>query len=179
MPELSDTQAVLLSAAAGRDDLSLLPLPDTLRLRGAALERTLRALLNRGLIAEAEQRRGRRSKWAGPQAAADDRRLVVTPAGLAALGVETAQAPASRDAGPAAAATAAAAPERPRPGGKSALLLAAVSRPEGATLAELSAVAGWQPHTTRAALTRLRQQGHDIRLAAMGARRAYHLVPAD
>jgi uncharacterized protein (DUF1684 family) len=54
-----------------------------------------------------------------------------------------------------------------------------VTRPAGATLAELSAATGWQSHTTRAAVTRLRRQGHDIRLAATGARRAYHLIPAD
>ena len=45
MPKLSDTQAVLLAAAAARADLSVLPLPAALKLNGAALERTLRALL--------------------------------------------------------------------------------------------------------------------------------------
>ena len=52
MPKLSDTQAVLLAAAARRRDLSVLPPPETIRLKGAALERTLRALVVRGLIAE-------------------------------------------------------------------------------------------------------------------------------
>ena len=44
MPKLSDTQAVLLAAAAARSDLSVLPPPETLGLKGAALERTLKAL---------------------------------------------------------------------------------------------------------------------------------------
>ena len=53
VPKLSDTQAVLLAAAAARADLRVLPAPETLTLKGAALERTLQALLDRGLIAEA------------------------------------------------------------------------------------------------------------------------------
>ena len=80
MPQLSDTQAVLLSAAAARRDFSVLPPPDTVRLKGAALDRTLRALVTRGLIAE----EAKGSKWAS-------NRLVVTPSGLAAIGVETAE----------------------------------------------------------------------------------------
>ena len=65
-----------------------------------------------------------------------------------------------------------------RPGGKLAALLDAVSRPDGATLADLNAASGWLPHTTRAAITRLRQRGYDVRLATTGTRRAYYLVPA-
>ena len=41
MPKLSDTQAVLLAAAAARPDLRVLPAPETLKLKGAALARTL------------------------------------------------------------------------------------------------------------------------------------------
>ena len=59
------------------------------------------------------------------------------------------------------------------------MLLAAVTRPEGATLDDLTAGSGWLPHTTRAALTLLRQRGYDVRLANTGRRKAYHLVPAD
>ena len=167
MPKLSDTQAVLLAAAAARRDFSVLPPPETIRLKGAALDRTLRALVTRGLIAE----EAKRSKWAS-------NRLVVTPAGLEAIGVETEPA---RE-------VPVAAPDREkqsspegsqRPGGKLGVLLEAVARPEGATLGDLTAASGWLPHTTRAALTRLRQRGYDVRLADTGPRRAYHLVPAD
>ena len=158
MPKLSDTQAVLLAAAAARRDFSVLPPPETIRVKGAALDRTLRALVTRGLIAE----EAKRSKWASS-------RLVVTPSGLKAIGVETAA--------PAPDVSVAASPQRP--GGKLGVLLAAVTRPEGATLDDLTAASGWLPHTTRAALTRLRQRGYDVRLASTGARRAYHLVPAE
>ena len=52
MPRLSDTQAILLSAAAARPDLSLLPVPDAIRLKGGALDRTVKALLDRGFITD-------------------------------------------------------------------------------------------------------------------------------
>jgi DNA-binding transcriptional regulator PaaX len=39
-------------------------------------------------------------------------------------------------------------------------ILASARGRHGATLAELTAATGWQPHTVRAALTRLRQRGH-------------------
>ena len=106
--------------------------------------------------------------------------LVVTPSGLAAIEVETAE-PAPEVSG---SASDSAQPRQPvsppkRPGGKLGVLLAAVTRPEGATLDDLTAASGWLPHTTRAALTRLRQRGYDVRLADTGKRRTYHLVPAD
>ena len=87
MPKLSDTQAALLAAAAARSDLSVLPPPETLGLKGAALERTLKALRGRGLIAAAPvEGRAKRSKWADPAADAGEReRLIVTPAGRAAI----------------------------------------------------------------------------------------------
>ena len=81
MTKLSYSQAVLLSAAAARPDLSLLPVPDTIMLRGAALNRTVQSLLSRGLIAEnAVDGRVKRTKGAGSP-------FAITPAGLTAIGV--------------------------------------------------------------------------------------------
>lgn len=180
VPKLSDTQAIMLAAAAARPDLSVLPAPETLRLRGAAIERTLKALRARGLITEAPTTaRAKMSKWVGgPDGdVGDRRRLILTPAGLEAIGVESAQAGAGTpDAVPEQRARTQT--QRARPGGKLGVLLDAVSRPEGATLEDLTAASGWLPHTTRAAITRLRQRGFDVRIATMGTRKAYHLVPA-
>ena len=47
-------------------------------------------------------------------------------------------------------------------GTKQALVLGLLQRRRGRRLAELVAATGWLPHTTRAALTRLRQGGHDL-----------------
>ena len=41
-------------------------------------------------------------------------------------------------------------------------VIALLSRDEGATLAEMTAATGWQPHTTRAALTGLRKKRHAL-----------------
>ena len=50
MTKLSDTQLVILSAAAQREDRNVLPLPGSLR--GGAAAKVVGALLKRGLIAE-------------------------------------------------------------------------------------------------------------------------------
>ena len=44
MTKLSDTQAVVLSAAVQRADLSVLPLPDSLTLKGGALNKVMNSL---------------------------------------------------------------------------------------------------------------------------------------
>ncbi len=47
-------------------------------------------------------------------------------------------------------------------GSKQALLIEQLSGPAGARIGDLVNSLGWQAHTVRAALTRLRQQGHAI-----------------
>ncbi|HMQ94821.1 MAG TPA: DUF3489 domain-containing protein [Amaricoccus sp.] len=173
MPRLSDTQTILLTAAAARPDLRLLPVPDRIRLKGGALERTVKALFDRGFVTD--------GTGTGPtaQPTTDSNRLVVTPKGLAAIGVEIPDAgpPASGDCRSARRSTDASL--RPdRPGGKLGILLDAVARPTGATLDELATATAWLPHTTRAALARLRQRGFDVRLVTTDGRKAYRLVEA-
>jgi len=51
--------------------------------------------------------------------------------------------------------------DRP-PQTKQALVLGLLQRKQGASLAELVEATGWLPQTTRAALTRLRQGGHEL-----------------
>jgi hypothetical protein len=75
MTRLSDTQLVILSAAAQRDDLSVLPLPETLKLKGGALNKVMDSLRNRGLIRVL-------GGDGGPE------RVVITSEGMAAIGVE-------------------------------------------------------------------------------------------
>ena len=76
MTKLSDTQLVILGAAAQRADLSVLPLPDSLKLKGGALAKVMDALRNRGMIRVIETD-------GGPE------RVVITSQGMAAIGVET------------------------------------------------------------------------------------------
>jgi hypothetical protein len=53
-------------------------------------------------------------------------------------------------------------PENPATPGKIDQVIALLKRSEGATLAEITAITGWQPHSARAALTGLRKKGHSI-----------------
>lgn len=57
MTKLSDTQSVILSAAASRANRSLLPVPQSIRAKGKVLERSLGALLKRGFAKEHATRR--------------------------------------------------------------------------------------------------------------------------
>lgn len=45
---------------------------------------------------------------------------------------------------------------------KSQMVLDLLQRPEGCSLDDLVAATGWQPHTTRAALTGMRKKGHQL-----------------
>ena len=59
---------------------------------------------------------------------------------------------------------------------KTAKLEALLSRARGATLLQLQEELGWQPHTVRAAVSRLRKAGHKIELEVARGRKAYRLA---
>ncbi|MCE3250739.1 MAG: hypothetical protein K0R41_4564 [Geminicoccaceae bacterium] len=166
MTRLSDTQLVILTAAAQRADLSVLPLPDSLTLRGGALKKVMDSLRNKGLIrviqADGED------QTAAP-AAADTGAL---PAGAE----DTADAPApgsgadddaARVSKPAKRSKAKATPAKQteaapggdpsgkpthRAGTKQALMIDML-KPEGATVEQIAAATGWQHHTIRGAIS--------------------------
>lgn len=50
----------------------------------------------------------------------------------------------------------------PRGGAKREIVITLLRREQGATMAELMAATGWQPHSTRAVITGLRKDGHEI-----------------
>ena len=66
-----------------------------------------------------------------------------------------------------------------RPSGKLGQVVEQLGRTDGAMLSELVDLTGWQAHTVRAALTRLRQRGFAIRLDDRRDRRAYRLDPVE
>lgn len=141
MTQLSDTQAIILSAAAQRPEHIALPLPESLR--GGAAAKVIGAMLAKGLLeeAEADMRKGEpvwRETGDGHGVT-----LVATEAGLAAIGIE-----------PDTAAAAEPAPKSrtPREGTKQAILIAMLRAPDGATIEEIMAATGWQSHTVRGAM---------------------------
>lgn len=165
MSKLTDTQLVILAAGAQRDDGAALPLPKSLRIKGAAVTKTLDGLRKKGLIDERP----------APNAAAawredkDGRRmiLVITDAGLKAIDGEPAGKTRKKPT-PAEARskqrrseqkTAGSKPKRHesvpavRQGTKQALLIDLLKRKNGATIDEIGEATGWQAHSVRGAIS--------------------------
>ena len=64
----------------------------------------------------------------------------------------------------------------PRAGSKLDTILKLLRRPAGSTLGHMMKATDWQPHTVRAALSRLRQRGYEIeRQSSDGKPSRYHL----
>ncbi len=167
MSKLTDTQLVILSAAAQREDGTVLPLPKSLKFKGAAITKTLEGLRKKGLLEE---------KSAAPDTEAwreteDGRRmmLVITDTGLRAIdGVPDGEAgkksastkpqPKKRrgrgEKKPAAAKSKGkqSAPAM-RQGTKQALLIDLLKRKNGATIDEIVEATGWQAHSVRGAIS--------------------------
>lgn len=148
MTQLSDTQALILSAAAQRPERIVLPLPDSLR--GGAAAKVVGAMIAKGLLQEvdADLRKGE-PMWR-ETGDGHGTTLVATDAGLAAIGIEPKDAnpapdtPAEPDPAPKA--------RTPREGTKQAKLIAMLRAPDGATIEEITTATGWQSHTVRGAM---------------------------
>lgn len=91
MAKLTDTQLLVLSAASQRATLNLLPLPN--HLKGGAIPKVLHVLLTGGLVAEVEAIDGE-PVWRRTDDGRETR-LILTNAGLAALGIEPVTPPAA------------------------------------------------------------------------------------
>ena len=167
MTKLSDTQLVILSAAAQREDRNVLPLPGSLR--GGAAAKVVGALLKRGLIAETATDSRTKADAALNRIWRNDEDgnailLHITDAGLAAIGIEPENgdsAPTGADEAPNAEASQDAPAEAdpapkartPRTGTKQAKLIEMLRAEGGATIDEIVAATGWQPHTVRGAFS--------------------------
>lgn len=139
---LSKTEEKILIEAAGREG-GLLQLPESMK--EVTRARVLGKFETADLIVPA-----------GPQG--DDPAL--TPAGYRAVGRKPPRV-SSRKAEDAAPSVSAGSPLS-RPGTKKELVAELLGRPEGASLDELIAATGWLPHTTRAALSRIRSAGQEL-----------------
>jgi hypothetical protein len=214
MPKLSDTQSILLTAAAQRSDGNLLPLPGSLR--GGAASKVVGALLSRGFVEETviDDTRSADAALNTPWRNLDDGRgvlLRITAAGLAAIGVERATAlgvtvghasaaglePDSAPGGGSTAGLANDAPQgsamvqespapgpgaqtgKTREGTKQAQLIAMLKRPEGATIEQIVAATGWQPHTVRGAFAGALKKRLGLTVASekvQGGERVYRIA---
>ncbi len=162
MPKLTDTQLVILSTAANRGGGAILPLPKSLTLNKGTAASVLKGLIKKGLIAERPAPAGDEVWREGD----DGERvmLVITDAGLNALGIEpegaaeapsasktTARAgdPARRSRKPSAGRGA----PKVKIGTKQALLINLLKRKTGATIDEAVEATGWQAHSVRGAIS--------------------------
>ena len=147
---LTKTETKHLLDAAGQG--GTLSLPETLR--PTSRDRLLGRLLRDELVVEVQGE-------GGPQ-----HRL--TPAGYRAVGLRP----------PRARAAASAMAETASPSvGKKEQVLALLRREEGASLADLMAATGWLPHTTRAALSRLRSAGEPVLRSSREGVTVYRIAP--
>lgn len=177
MAQLSDTQLIILNAAAQREDRIALPLPANLK--GGAATRVVDTMIAKGLLEEVEARRiAFQPHLSDPvwRETGDGHgtTLIITDAGFAAIGIAPDEVPnpvaprsamggdtgapaegADHDATPNASAPTAPAGAKartPREGTKQATLIAMLQAPDGATIEEIMAATGWQSHTVRGAM---------------------------
>jgi hypothetical protein len=194
--KLSDTQLVMLSNAAQRDD-HCLTLPD--KLKGGAAHKVATKLIAAGLVKEVKAKAGmpvwRRDEQDGQLYAlalttAEAKAIAVNPDDDASPVRDEERSPPEGDqrptsaesdrtaAGASASESALATPLAPRAGTKLAKAIEMLRATEGATIAELARAMGWLPHTTYAVLTGLRKRGYALTLDRSDAARgsAYRIA---
>ena len=184
--KLTDSQLVMLSAAAQRDDRCLF---SSKNLKGGAAQKVMAKLVAAGYAKEINAKTGA-PVWRRDEQTGQGYAFKLTAAGAKAIAVDEGEG-ASAGAGAAEVAekgglresmiaiesatlprtppetlTAGAAPilSAPRDGTKLAQVVEMLKDGEGATLAELVASTDWLPHTTRAALTGQRKRGSLVAL---------------
>ena len=174
MTKLTDSHLLILSRAAQREDRAAEPPSD---LKGAAAQKVIQKLLRLALLAEVAGGPNlplwRRDEDERPVA------LVITAAGLEAIGISTDPEDGPGDAQPeqpgqnetvggddGGGSDEPGQPAKaPRAGTKLTAVVQLLEREGGASTGDLTAATGWLPHTARAALTGLRKRGYRIETA--------------
>jgi hypothetical protein len=174
---LTDTQIVMLNAAARRDDRCLVA---PRNLKGGAAKKVAAKLIEDGLAKEIKAKPGA-PVWRQDEQAGLSFALKLTAAGVRAIAIDDRSASDDVTEGGGgrvpvdapdleivqrtiAEVPVAGAPSLSGPRGatKLARVLGLLQRDCGATLEELIAATDWLPHTTRAALTGLRKRGYAV-----------------
>ncbi len=151
MTKLTETQTIILSAGSQRPENIALPLPKGLA--GAAAKMAVTKMIEHGWLQEVDANLRRGEPLWRETGDGHGTTLVVTDAGLLAIGIEpvvvktvtairehAAKAPPPK-------------PPTQREGTKQALLIALLQAPDGATMDEIVAATGWLAHTARGAMS--------------------------
>ena len=161
MTKLTDTQRIILSAASQRTDRLALPLPKSLK--GGAVIKVIRPLIETGLLEEVDANRKRNDPVWRETGDGHGVTLIITDAGLEAIAVEPDTGPQATtrgeetDEAPSAPAEASSQPapatapreRKTREGTKQALVIEMLRRPEGASIAEIVEATAWASHSIR------------------------------
>jgi hypothetical protein len=154
MPKLTDTQTIVLSAAAQRTDHIALPLPKGLH--GAAAKMAVTKMIEHGWLQEVDANLRRGEPLWRETGDGHGTTLVMTDAGLLAIGIEpvvasavTAFCKTQPEADPQSTAADTPKPVNIRAGTKQAQIIALLQRLEGAAITEIVAETGWMAHSVR------------------------------
>ena len=147
MTKLTETQTIILNAGAQRPENIALPLPKGLA--GAAAKMAVTKMIEHGWLQEVDANLRRGEPLWRETGDGHGTTLVVTEAGLLAIGIEPVvvktvvaiREHAAKMPGPK--------PPSQRDGTKQAQIIALLERPGGATIAEIVAVTAWQAHSAR------------------------------
>jgi len=162
MTKLTETQTIILSAGAQRPDNIALPLPKGLA--GAAAKMAVSKMIEHGWLQEVDANIRRGEPLWRETGDGHGTTLVVTDAGLLAIGIEPVDANATSTGAlgapteelascPTTGATPTPKAHTQREGTKQSTLIAMLRAPEGATMEAIIAATGWQAHSARGALS--------------------------
>ena len=145
MTKLTETQTIILSAGAQHPENIALPLPKGLA--GAAAKMAVTKMIEHGWLQEVDASSSRGEPLWRETGDGHGTTLVVTDAGLLAIGSEPVVVKTMTAMREHAAKAAVPKPPNQRVGTKQALLIALLQTPEGATKDEIVAATGWLAHT--------------------------------
>jgi hypothetical protein len=162
--KLNDTKRTILAGAASRTNLRVLPVPETVTVSEAMANKMISELLDAGLVSETAAM-GDDVVWRET----DDGRatLVITEAGLAAIGIVPGSVPVEQ-------------PASSDKLTKQDSVMVLLRRQQGASIEEMMAATGWQSHSVRGWMSGTAKKRLGLEFIsekdAAGVRR-YHIAP--
>ena len=151
MTKLTETQTIILTGGAQRPDNIALPLPKGLT--GAAAKMAVTKMIERGWLQEVDANLRRGEPLWRETGDGHGTTLVVTEAGLLAIGIEPVVVETKVATHENAAETSVTKLPTPRAGTKQAMLISLLQSSDGATMDEIIAATGWLAHTARGAMS--------------------------